>query len=124
MRLQNQIAINQMRLEGRTPSQIAATLNIPAGTVRSYIHRHPVIPDTKVCRQCGKPVQQAKHRREKKFCSAACRMAWWNSHQNAVNKKAFYTLTCQHCGEEFESYGIQNRNYCCRRCYNASRKTG
>jgi endogenous inhibitor of DNA gyrase (YacG/DUF329 family) len=124
MRLQDKIAINNMRLEGHTPSVIAATLKIPAGTVRSYIHRHPAMPDSRVCKQCGKPVRQAPHRREKKFCSDACRMAWWNSHQEDVNKKAFYTLTCACCGKEFESYGNQNRKYCCRACYIADRRAG
>lgn len=47
MRLQDKIAINNMRLEGHGPSVIAAKLGLPAGTVRSHIHRHPNIPGTK-----------------------------------------------------------------------------
>ena len=124
MRLQDKIVINNMRLEGHTPSVIAAKLGIPASTVRSFIHRTPEIPNTKQCLQCGKPVIQKKHRREKKFCSDYCRMAWWNSHQDAVNRKAYYTLTCEYCGKEFESYGNQNRKYCCRTCYVAARQPG
>lgn len=41
MRLQDKIVINNMRLEGHTPSVIAAKLGIPASTVRSFIHRNP-----------------------------------------------------------------------------------
>ena len=123
MRLQDKIAINNMRLEGHSPSVIAATLGLPKGTVRSHIHRNPVIPGTKACLNCGKPLIQPKGRREKKFCSDACRMAWWNSHQEDVSRKAYYNLTCQHCGKEFESYGNKNRKYCCRACYVASRRT-
>ena len=124
MRLQDKIVINNMRMEGHTPSVIAAKLGIPASTVRSFIHRNPVVPNTKQCLQCGRPVLQPKGRREKKFCSDRCRMDWWNSHQNAVNRKAYYTLTCEYCGKEFESYGNKNRKYCCRTCYVAARQPG
>ena len=90
MRLQDKIAINNMRLEGHSPSVIAAKLGLSAGTVRSHIHRHPNIPGAKACKNCGKPLMQPKGRREKKFCSDSCRMAWWNSHQEDVNRKAYY----------------------------------
>ena len=122
MRMQDKIAINNMRLEGHSPSVIAAKLGLSAGTVRSHIHRHPNIPGAKACKNCGKPLMQPKGRREKKFCSDSCRMAWWNSHQEDVNRKAYYELVCQHCGKEFESYGNKNRKYCCRACYVASRQ--
>ena len=122
MRLQDKIAINNMRLEGHSPSVIAAKLGLSAGTVRSHIHRHPNIPGAKACKNCGKPLMQPKGRREKNFCSDSCRMAWWNSHQEDVNRKAYYELVCQHCGKEFESYGNKNRKYCCRACYVASRQ--
>ena len=124
MRLQDKIVINNMRLEGHVPSVIAAQLGIPASTIRSFIHRNPDVPNTKQCLQCGKPVLHPKGRREKKFCSDRCRMDWWNSHQNAVNRKAYYTLTCEYCGKEFESYGNKNRKYCCRTCYVAARQPG
>ena len=88
MRLQDKIAINNMRLEGHSPSVIAAKLDLPPGTVRSHIHRNPVISGTKVCKNCGKLLVQPKGRREKKFCSDSCRMAWWNSHQGDVSRKA------------------------------------
>ena len=122
MKLQDQIAINNMRLEGHSPSEIAARLGLSPSTVRSHIHRHRHIPSTKTCKNCGQPLVQPKGRREKKFCSDRCRMAWWNSHKEEVNKQAFYKLTCQHCGKEFDSYGNSNRKYCCRACYIASRQ--
>ena len=124
MTLQNKIAINNMRLEGHSPSVIAATLGLSAGTVRAHIHRYPEIPNTKLCKSCGKPVLQSEKRREKKFCSDVCRMLWWNSHRDLVNRKAYYNLTCEYCGKEFESYGNKNRKYCSRACYVASRQAG
>ena len=39
-----------------------------------------------------------------------------------VNKKAFYTLTCKHCGKEFTAYGNQKRVYCCHDCYIKDKK--
>ena len=122
MKLQDQIAINNMRLEGHSPSEIAAKLGLSHSTVRSHIHRHRHIPGVKICKHCGQPLVQPKGRREKKFCSDSCRMAWWNSHKEEVNKQAYYKLICQHCGKEFDSYGNSNRKYCCRACYIASRQ--
>ena len=124
MKLQDQIAINNMRLEGHAPSEIAAKLGLSPSTVRSYIHRHRHISGIKVCKHCGKRIEQPKGRREKKFCSDTCRMAYWNGHKEEVNKQAYYKLTCQQCGKEFESYGNASRKYCCRECYRASRRAG
>ena len=95
-----------MRLEGHSPSVIAATLGLSAGTVRAHIHRYPEIPNTKLCKNCGKPVLQAEKRREKKFCSDSCRMLWWNTHQDSVNRKAYYNLTCEYCGT---SHALRSR---------------
>ena len=124
MKLQDKIAINNMRLEGHSPSEIAAKLGLSPSTVRSHIHRHRHIPGTKTCKHCGQSLVQPKGRREKKFCSDSCRMAYWNSHKEEVNKQAYYKLTCQQCGKEFESYGNAGRKYCCRECYRASRRAG
>ena len=48
-------------------------------------------------------------------------MAWWNTHPADVNKQAFYSITCQHCGKDFLSYGNKNRKYCSRECYSNAR---
>ena len=115
--------INAMRLAGAKASEIAQRLGIPASTVRTHIRRHPEIPNTIVCPTCGKRVIQGSGGRRKKYCSDRCRMAWWNSHPEDIHRKAYYTLTCQHCGREFESYGNQKRKYCSRACYDAVRRS-
>jgi len=120
MRAQDRITIDNMRLDGHSTTDIAITLRLSPNTVRSHIRRHPEIPNTRRCATCGKAVLQTKGRREKKFCSDACRMKWWNSHPENINRKAYYSLVCNHCGKEFESYGNKNRKYCCRECYLAS----
>ena len=94
----------------------------PLCGVPACIRRHPDIPGTRRCMTCGAFVAQPTGRREKKFCSDKCRMAWWNSHPEAINKKAYYTLVCEECGKEFESYGNNRRKYCCRNCYLNARR--
>ncbi len=114
--------IASMRLEGKGVVEIADALYLPVNTVKSYLRRHPETDTTHACPQCGKPVAQKEGRKEKKFCSDQCRTSWWNSHQSEINKKAYYTLVCQFCGKEFESYGNQRRKFCSRECYGNHRK--
>lgn len=124
MTIHEKSEINRMRLEGYSASAIATFLGLSASTVRSHIHRHPEIENTRLCKNCGKPVLQTPNRREKKFCSDTCRMEWWNKHQGEVHRKAYYTLTCEYCKKEFTSYGNKNRKYCSRDCYTQARHSG
>ena len=48
--------INALRLAGLKPGEIAQRLGLPANTVRTHIRRHPEIPNTAVCPQCGKRI--------------------------------------------------------------------
>ena len=114
-------AITDMRLKGCGASAIAAVLRLSPNTVKSYMRRHPDLPGTHRCARCGSIFAQPEGRREKKFCSDKCRTSWWNIHQEKINKKAYYTLVCQYCGKEYESYGNKNRKYCSRVCYQQSR---
>lgn len=121
MKKQEMDAIHEMRLQGKTVSEIALTLGISANTVRSHIRRHPEVFGGLNCEHCGKAICQSAGRKRKRFCSDRCRMGWWNSHRELVQKKAYYRLICVHCGKEFESYGNRNRKFCCRGCYLRSR---
>ena len=50
--------------------------------------------DIPICPQCGKTViQRTGHK--KKFCSDRCRMDYWNSHQERVSRKAYYSPVCK-----------------------------
>lgn len=55
--------------------------------------------------------------KEKIFCSDNCRMKWWNSHQELVNRKAEYVFVCRNCGKLFTAYGNKERKYCSHSCY-------
>ena len=70
-----------------------------------------------LCKTCGTVVIQTPGRKAKKFCSDRCRMKWWNSHADQVNKKATYDLVCMNCGCSFQAYGNSKRKYCCHECY-------
>lgn len=48
----------------------------------------PADANIHVCKFCGKEVHQNPGRKEKKFCDDKCRMAYWNSHQDKVERKA------------------------------------
>lgn len=116
--------LNLMRSHDKSAADIAIALGLSVNTVRSYIRRHPPKDAVQVgCRQCGKPVMQAKGRKAKYFCSDRCRNAWWNAHPEKVQRKAYYRLTCQFCGKEFVSYGNKNRKYCSRLCYADARRS-
>ena len=122
MKLQVQNQIRNLALKGLGYKRIADMLNLSPDTVKSHLRRHPVTEGSSVCLQCGKPIEQRPNRKEKKYCSDKCRMAYWNTHQDEVNKQAYYTLVCKHCGKEFVSYGNKNRKYCSRTCYGEARK--
>ncbi len=104
--------------------RISAETGIPINTVKSFCRRHATetaeVQDT-FCLCCGNPLQHTPHKKKKKFCSDACRMKWWNSHQDQVQRKAYYTYTCKYCGRKFTAYGNSHRSYCSKACAIAGR---
>ena len=117
--------IEYLRSQGLGYKRIASALSLPVNSVKSFCRRHPAKPPTEnVCPVCSTALVRIPHRKSKKFCSDACRMTWWNSHQELVNRKAIYHLFCAHCGQPFDSYGNKNRKYCSRRCYDDARRKG
>lgn len=101
--------------------KIARRMNISENTVKTFLRRTPktdaIEEKMPYCQNCGKPVFQDPHRKQKRFCSDKCRMAWWNQHQEKVNRKANYEFTCSYCGKAFTAYGNANRKYCSHECY-------
>ena len=121
--------IKELRRDGFSYSRIAATLGLSENTVKSFCRRNNLggfntetnTNDGILCRQCRTPLIQTAGVKQKRFCSDKCRMAWWNDHPEAVNRKAIYTFTCPICGRDFESYGNKKRKYCSRACYGRSK---
>ena len=87
----NQIA--QLRKAGKSLTQIADEIGIPRNTVKTFCRRIGLTGDTesmpelvitdesvvKPCQFCGKPLVQMPGRKEKRFCSDACRTHFWNT---------------------------------------------
>lgn len=109
--------------------KISSILFLNENTVKSFLRKHGKVsghpkPERETdhkCLYCGTPVPQNPGRKEKKFCSDACRNKWWNDHQDLVRRRAVYHFTCQFCGKVFYAYGNAHRKYCCHACYIKSR---
>lgn len=118
--------IRFFRMEGLGYGAIAARLGLSENTVKSFCRRNHLTgvaakEAVTACRHCGQSLAELPGRKGRKFCSEACRRAWWKTHPELVDRKAFYLMTCAHCGEEFKSYGNQKRRYCSHACYIAAR---
>ena len=123
---EQQLKIMALRQQGYGYIRISQQLGISDNTVRSFCRRNERGENTKAalvtCKQCGKQIKELAGRKPRTFCSDACRVSWWNSHLECVNRKAIYQFTCQHCGTSFSAYGNSSRKYCSHVCYIAERK--
>lgn len=122
--------ITRMRENGTAYNNISNLLGISINTVKSYCRRNNIKPLDKtiatedICLNCGKAITQHKKVKKRKFCCLECKTEWWNSHPEAVRRKANYKLRCNSCGKDFISYGNKNRKYCSHECYINARFKG
>lgn len=116
--------IKTLRLQGISYVKISEILDISDNTVRSFCRRNGLgdaAKNTVACKHCGKLIKIIPKQKPRKFCSDACRTAWWNSHPDCVDRKAVYAYTCAHCGKPFTAYGNKERKYCSHGCYISDR---
>ena len=117
------VKIQELRLQGAGYRKIAKEMGLSENTIKSYCRRHPLIEQkgdlehVHYCLQCNKVIDQNGKRKEKKFCSDACRMAWWNSHRDKVNHRIVRKMECTCCHKTFTVYGNGQRKYCSHTCY-------
>jgi len=110
-----------LREEGRSYAEIAHAMKVPVGTVKSWLHRvqggkkDNCTPG--ICLRCGKRFPVVEGRKLKKFCSDSCRISWWSSNRDRINRKAEVCSVCRVCGRTYMSYPSQGKIYCSRRCY-------
>lgn len=122
--------IQELRLQGAGYRKIAKEMGLSENTVKSYCHRHPQTEQKTdsehihYCLQCNKIIEQNSKRKEKKFCSDTCRMAWWNSHRDKVKHRIVHQMECANCHKTFTVYGNGQRKYCSHACYVADRFGG
>lgn len=101
--------IIELRQTGYGYATIASSLGLTKNQVSAFCRRNQLTgtkasvhtedhPAPNCCRNCGKQLTQTPGRKPVKFCSDTCRTHWWNSHLDKVNRKAFYSFTCAHCG--------------------------
>ncbi len=97
--------ILMLRANGKTYADISKIMGINRNTISSFLRRcndeiKPVDTGSdSFCKQCGKPIVQVPHRKEKKFCSDVCRMKWWKNHPEMLQVKSI--KICKFCGKEF-----------------------
>ena len=118
--------IIELRNQGISYSKIADALGISLNTIKSFCRRNNLgghigkeskqINKT-FCKECGKELNQNLGKKPLKFCSDKCRVKWWNTHPELVNRKAIYSFICTYCGEPFTAYGNSKRKYCSHSCY-------
>lgn len=119
--------IREMREQGCGYTKIASFLGISENTVKSYCRRNNLTgtfgasvvesESQHTCLLCGKPVLQNPGRKEKKFCSAAHRQEWWNSHKFLINPRTAKEYACPTCHKVFRAYEHAHRKYCSHSCY-------
>ena len=116
--------ISRLRKAGVGYKRIADVLGLSKDTVKSYCQRNDLggvadayeLQQLGLCGYCKRPLGESRQK-TKRFCSKACRMAWWKANPDSLNRKAVYQIVCGHCHMPFESYGNKNRKYCSRACY-------
>ena len=125
--------IERLRASGQGYKAVAKAVGLPKETVKSFCRRNSVFGNHTqavekekkgFCPQCGKAVERKEKTKPRRFCSAACRQAWWNAHPERVGRKAVYTFVCEKCGKPFTAYGNDNRKYCSHVCYIKARFRG
>ena len=106
------------REQHMTYRQIGEKLGLSPDTVKTFCRRNGAQTGKTAqsaecrCRNCGAPVHPLPGRRERLFCSPACRTAYWRKH-NLLGKDPRY---CAGCGALLTG-GSASRKYCGHACY-------
>lgn len=121
---EQKLLIISLRKEGLGYKRVASRLGMSENTVKSFCRRNEINnrliienQEDSACKHCGKPIEQNPKYKKRKFCSDKCRMNWWNSHMDEVERKAIYEFICPYCGRKFSVYGDARRKYCSHECY-------
>lgn len=119
--------IRNLCRDGLGYKRIAALLELPESTVKSYCRRHGIerrdiarqIVNMDTCRECGARLYNTKGHRQRVFCSAECRNEYWRKH--TAERKNLVESVCQCCGKSVMDYAFRKRKYCSLECYRKAR---
>ena len=134
MTIQEIERIRELRLAGKSYTQIGSQMCLSRDTVKSACRRNGILSAPQqgqlagevrnVCRQCSRVITQGVSGKPKRFCSEACRRQWWNNHRANGKRKTAVQYTCAFCGRPFEDYAKSQRKYCRHDCYVKARFGG
>lgn len=100
---------------------LVAQILVPTWLKYSLTFTHT--PPAKRCPQCGKELPPSRYR-PRRFCSDACRAAYWASHGEQIHRQSTVSAVCPVCHKTFQDYAKHRRKYCCHACYIAERYYG
>ena len=106
------------REQHMTYRQIGEKLGLSPDTVKTFCRRNGAQTGKTAqsaecrCRNCGAPVHPLPGRRERLFCSPACRTAYWRKH-NLLGGTPRYCAGC----DALLTGGSASRKYCGHACY-------
>ena len=106
------------REQHMTYRQIGKKLGLSPDTVKTFCRRKRAQSERTEesvqaqCRNCGAPVHPLPGRRERLFCSPACRTAYWRKH-NLLGGTPRYCAGC----DALLTGGSASRKYCGHACY-------
>ena len=115
--------IRELREKNIGYKRISILLGLNHNTVKSFCQRNNLggvkvkKDEIGICPYCNKKIKDLGTFKKRRFCSDECKNKRWRMNSDKINKKAYYTITCNHCKEEFKSYGNKNRKYCSHKCY-------
>lgn len=109
--------IRRLRLLGNSYSEISSVTGLPVGSIKAFCSRNKLnkISIKGTCEQCGKPLEQQKNQKPRRFCSDTCRYSWWSKNRDKCKSKGTIHI-CADCGAEYHSYDV-NSKYCSHACY-------
>ena len=82
MNIRQKAQIETMKKQGCTIRKISNELNVPVGTIKSYLSRRKSF---RQCECCGKSLSITSAH-IKRFCSDKCRMKWWRENKEVSLK--------------------------------------
>lgn len=129
MNEEKSVEIRSLRQNGMSMRKLVEYTGETIATIRAQckdinpVRENKDLPDQiekkEACAYCGRMMEQPKKGRPRRFCSDACRRAYWKANRDLMkqNPEAVYTKVCAYCGKTFTSYGNKNRKYCCHEHY-------